>query len=132
MRFSGEKCADFCLKSRKIARKIDFSGISEVMRIFIHEMRFLSHYLLTTQTSCAILLPIENDRGAVHQKYMPSQPHHRRCVDGMERDGCRRRYVRTTELGLSRRSAELSNGMFGVLSKHDSAPLRQGNFPTMR
>ena len=102
------------------------------MRNFMHKMHFLSYYLLTRYPSCAILYAKVNDRGAVHQKYMASSPHLPRMCGGDGKGWLPKAVLRETVLGLSRTSAGLSNGMFGVLSKTDSAPQVSGMRPGLR
>ena len=46
-----------------------------ILRIFMHEMQFLSYYLLTIYDTYAILYFEVNDRGAAYQKYISSMPH---------------------------------------------------------
>lgn len=87
-----------------------------LLYFFMRKSWFLSYYLLTIRKSCAILYSKVNDRGAAYQKYMSSMPHLPRMCGRDGKGWLPKAVLRKIVLGLSKRSAELSNGMFGVLS----------------
>ena len=75
-------------------------------------------YLLTLSQIYGILWYIVNDRGAAYKEYVVSETHLPQMSGNDGKGWLPKSVLRKIVLGLSRTSAGLSNGMFGVLSIH--------------